>query len=177
MAWLFEDPSTVLLAGALVLFLLGVVLYQTGQARVLLAMAGVALLVFVCVVVERVVVTDREEVENALYSTAQMIEANDVAGVLAQIAPEASSMRSAVESHLTRWDVTEARITNLKINVHADREPATADVELIGRVSVDDPQDQAPYRNAVRRFTVHLRRDGDVWRMVSYGESDLRDAL
>jgi ketosteroid isomerase-like protein len=174
MAWLFEDPSTVLMAGALILVLLGVVLHQTGQARVLLAMTGVLVVMLICLVIEIAVVTDREEVENTLYRTAELVEANDVAGVLAHVAPEAVEMRNAVEANFSRWTVTEARIANLTINVNPNAVPPTAQVELIGRVSVDDPRNKSPYRNAVRRFTIQLRREGDTWQMVSYGERDVR---
>ena len=86
-------------------------------------------------------------------------------------------MRSAVESNLTRWNVTEARIANLTIDVNPDAVPAIANVDLIGRVSVDDPQNSTPYRNAVRRFTIQLRRDGDTWQMTSYGEHEIKNAF
>lgn len=177
MAWLFEDPSTVLMAGTLILILLGVVLYQTGQARVLLAMAGVLVVMLVCVAIEIGVVTDREEVENTLYATADLIEANDVGGVLAHVAPEAGQMRSAVEANLSRWKITEARITDLSIEVDPNAVPPTAQVELAGRLNVDDPQNQSPYRNVWRRFTIQLRREGDTWQMVSYSERDIQDSF
>ncbi len=76
MSWLLEDPTLVLVTGAIVLVLLGVALAKTGRGAILLGMVGVAVLVAALVVVEWVVVTQRERVESTLYGITKALEAN-----------------------------------------------------------------------------------------------------
>ena len=106
--WLVEDPTPVymllgtlavaLAAGfwikrrrayvlgcGLVLLTLGVFFLKSGRALILVAMAGVALLMGLAIVIDRVVVTDREQVANIIYDCAAAAERNDLDAVLAHV--------------------------------------------------------------------------------------------
>lgn len=170
MDWLFESLWTILIVGIVVEIVLGLVLLNTGRGAVLVAMVAVALLVGVAAVVERMVVTDREAVTNALYGAAVALEANDLDELFTYVGPEAQSLRGRATEVLPRIRIKEAKIGGLQVTVNRVNNPPTARTELVGRFIVEDIAQQIPYENYVQRFAIHWRRDGDRWLMVDYEE-------
>ena len=67
MTTLLEDPMPVIFFGIVAEAILGVVLLQTRRGAVLIAMVAVLVVVLGCVGLERLVVTDTEQVENTLF--------------------------------------------------------------------------------------------------------------
>ena len=170
MQWLFENPWPAIGCALVIEVILGVAFYNTGRRAVLAGMAGVLVLALVMVAVERLVVTEREEVEDALHGIAAAMETNRIEAVLAYIAPDAIPMRSAVQSILPSIEVTEAKARDIKIVFNRVVAPPTARVEFIGRVKAKShsPGQQFPYENFIRRFTVKLRKEGDRWLLTEY---------
>jgi len=170
MDWLFEGLWTILIVGIVLEIVLGLVLLNTGRGAVLVAMVAVALLVGVAAIVERLVVTDREAVTNALYGAADALEANDLDELFTYVGPEAQSLRRRASDVLPRIRIKEANIGRLQVSVNRVHNPPTARTELIGRFIVEDIAQQIPYENYVQRFAIRWRRDGDRWLMVDYEE-------
>ncbi|MBX7167938.1 MAG: hypothetical protein K1X74_16510 [Pirellulales bacterium] len=173
MAWLFEDPTTVLVAGALIEVLLAVVFFRTGRGAILLAMGAVAALVAVLLLVERLVVTPREQVEAALATLKARLEANDVEGVVDCLAPEAQALAGEARSRMPQVDIRHVGIAQLEIGVSEQRgQPAAASARFLCRVEGQDRAGQSPYDNFVRRFTVAFRHDGGRWLVTGYEDED-----
>ena len=171
MQWLFENPWPAIGCGLVLEAFLGVAFYNTGRRAVLAGMAGVLVLTLAMVAIEKLVVTEREEVEDALHGIAAAMETNRIEAVLAYIAPDAIPMRSAVQSILPTIEVIEAKAGgDIKIIFNRVIDPPTARVEFIGRVKAKShsPGQQFPYENFIRRFTVKLRKEGDRWLLTEY---------
>ena len=168
MGWLFEDPITVIVAVALIEVLLGVALFNSGQGKLLWAMGGVLLLGFLLVVVEMLVVTDREQISDTLSRAAAALETNDAAAVMAFIAPEAGDMRVRAEAALWTFEVQSASFSGLDVTVNSHVTPITAQARFLGKFHGHDRLGRIPYDDAFRRFEVDLRRDGDRWVMTDY---------
>jgi hypothetical protein len=183
MNWLFEDPTTLIVAGVLIEALLAVAFVNTRQIKVAIAMVGVLALVLAGLAVERLVVTDYERIEAALDGAARSMRANDVAGVLAQIDPQAAGMRQTVEATLKRARVTDAKVKDIKVEFHRLASPPTAEAEFIGNVKgsfhggIDVGEGMV-----IRRIRVDFVRRGERWLMTGYedlgppiGPGSLRD--
>ncbi|HEV7221105.1 MAG TPA: hypothetical protein VGN42_00290, partial [Pirellulales bacterium] len=110
MSWLFEDPTTLLVAGVLIEALLAVALINSRQTKLAWAMLGVMALMILGLSIERLVVTDYEQIETVLDATAASLAANDVEGVLAKIDPQAAGMRQQVQATLGHAHVNAAHI-------------------------------------------------------------------
>lgn len=170
MSWLFEDPTTLIVAGLLIEVLLGVALFKSGRAALVLVMLGVLVLVGSGVVIERLVVTDREEVEETFDGICRALMANDAKAVLSYIDPMAADIRSHIQSVLPQAQVTDARVYDLIVDVQRHVAPPRAQAHFVGRV-------KGRFRGAgqggseglvLRRFTVDLRKQGDRWLVVTY---------
>ncbi|HWB10576.1 MAG TPA: hypothetical protein VG826_15205 [Pirellulales bacterium] len=169
MSWLFEDPTTLIAAGLLIEVLLGVGLVKSGRGVLVLPMIGVLALVGLGVLVERLVVTDREQVETALDGVCRALMANDVEGVVSYIDPEAAVIRSHVRSLLPRAHVTDARLYDLDIRVNPRTSPPSAQANFTGRVKGNFQGEGGGSEGLVlRKFTVDLRQEGEKWLITGY---------
>lgn len=169
MSWLFEDPTTLIVAGVLIEALLAVAFVNTRQIKVAIAMVAVLALLLAGLAVEQFVVTDYEKIEAALDGAARSMRANDVTGVLDQIDPQAAGMRQTVEATLGRARVTDAKVKDIKVEFHRLTSPPTAEAEFIGNVKgsfqggIDVGEGMV-----VRRIRVDFVRRGDRWLMTGY---------
>jgi hypothetical protein len=169
--WLTEDITYVLVIGALVLAALAVVFMKTGRASVLVGIAGVALLMVACALVEHFVVTQREQVDATLEEVRQAFVAGDQAAVMRHIAPGAAGLRRRATWVLDTVDVVEAKITDgPRIEINELTSPPSAVAELIavarGRLKVGStPRDQY-----AARFTVTLSYEDERWRIENVEE-------
>jgi hypothetical protein len=158
-----------IVAGLLIEGLLVVALINTGRGALVWAMAGVLVLIGLGVLVERLVVTDHEQIADVLDGVAAALEANDVEGVLSYIDPKATGMRASVRMALSGAHITDAQVYDLEVGVNRHTHPPTARAEFVGRV-------KGRYRGEggggegmiLRKFTVDFRREGDRWLMTAY---------
>lgn len=169
MSWLFEDPTTLIVAGLLVEALLVVALMNSGQRAIAWAMAGVLVLMGLGVLIEHMVVTDREQIADTLAGVTTALEANDVEGVLRYIDPQAAAMRTSVRTALSNVRITDARVYDLEVEVNHKAQPPVAQAEFTGRVRGRYRGEAASGEGMLlRKFTVDFRRGGEGWLMTAY---------
>jgi hypothetical protein len=169
LSWLVEDPTTLIVAGLLIEALLVVALINTRRAAVVWAMAGVLGLIGLGVLIERMVVTDREQIADTLEGVTAALEANDIERVLSYIDPQATAMRASVRMALSSARVSDARVYDLEVDVNRKVRSPLAQARFTGRV-------RGRYRGEggsgdgmlLRKFAVDFRRDGGRWLMTGY---------
>ncbi|HJT30546.1 MAG TPA: hypothetical protein VJ783_00660 [Pirellulales bacterium] len=169
MSWLFEDPTMLIASGVLIEALLAVALVKSGRAALLLVMAGVLVLVLGGVFVERMVVTEREEIEATLDGVSQELEANNIEGVLSWIDPASGGMREDVRARVSQARISEVRVFDLNVSINHYVTPPTAQAYFTGRI-------RGRYRGEgssgegmlLRRLTVDFRQAGDRWLITGY---------
>src|SRR5436190_1448245 len=97
--WFTENPTPIYVIGGMVLVVLLVFLLKTGRGMILFAMAGVVLFMGLAALVDKLVVTDRECIENAIYGAAAAAEQNKLEAVAAFISPSAP----AISAEIRHW--------------------------------------------------------------------------
>jgi len=170
LSWLFEDPTTVIVAGVLIEGLLAVALVKSGRGLLALPMLLVALVMGLVVLVERLVVTDREQIEEVLDGVTAALMANDLEGVLRHIDPAAAGMRAQVRAAVSEARITDARIYDLQVEVDHHARPPVAQADFTGRVK-GNYRGQGPAAGEgmlLRRFTVDFHLVDGHWRMTGY---------
>lgn len=175
MTWLVESPWPSLTLGAAAVFVLTVLLVQTGRAIYLGAIGAAAALTLGMLLIERMVVTQTEEVEDALAGIAAALEANDVDAVMASIAPDCPR-RGEISSTLPRFAIREAHVGgDLEVRFNQLASPPAATTYFTGRIVASDRRGEVPYEQLIRRFKVSLRKQGGRWLVANYSDSDPRD--
>jgi hypothetical protein len=165
---LLESPWPILLIGIAVEAVLAVALLRTGQGKVLWAMLGVGALVLTGLLIERLVVTEREAVEHTLDAAIDAVEANDINRLLECISPKAEPIRAAARMVLGRVEVRMARMTGLEITINRLTNPHTAKAKFRAIGSGRDRKGELPSQGFSEVVTVELRPEGGRWLVFDY---------
>ncbi len=170
MTWLFENPVPAIIIGGLTAAILGGGWLQTGRKWLLYAMIMMIVLTFAAVILERVVITDREQITATLHEIAAAVERNDVDTALGYVYSGSPEVRSYAAAELARYEFTEVDIKrNLEIEVFPKANPprAVAEFNVTVRLSV---RDTLYTNNRIPRWvqvTFYQEADG-TWRVGGY---------
>jgi len=168
MATLYEDPWTYLLFGLVAEVLLGAALFHTRKGILAVAMGGVVVLVAAGLVLEWLVVTDREAVEIALHEAADAVEAGDAQRVLAMLSDEAEEIREAVGRYVGKMQLEKVSLHGIETSVSRGP-PPTARVEFTARVTAGaEAAEYGARKEWLARFEVRLRKEANGWRLTDY---------
>ena len=134
---LLEQPLIILFSGAFACAVASAVWLQTRQRGALLALIAMLALTLIGLLVERLVVTDAEQVRGTLQRIASLMEQNDVAAVLQQISAASPALRQEAQTTLSRVTVEKISIKrNLRVQVvhRTDRKSAEAKFNAVATV-------------------------------------------
>ena len=168
MTWFTEDPWPILFAGIAIEAILAVALFQTQRGILLLAMLGTALVTGGLLLVERMIVTETEQVEMVLYELESALPRDDQATILDQLSPNAPAVRLKAQAALALFRVTQANIgSDLKITINELTSPRSARASFLARLDVESRR--GGFRQtALRRFTLLLNEEGDRWYITHF---------
>jgi len=134
MTTLLEDPVPICAVGAVLATICGLAFLARRNLPSLMALVGVVLASLLLVLVEQLVVTDREEVETAVDELMLAIEENDLPAVVATIDPAAVEVRSDAESLMPQVRIEDTGSSSLRVEVNTDAEGTTAVAKFRGKV-------------------------------------------
>jgi hypothetical protein len=171
MTWFIEDPWPLLFVGLALQAILLVAFFQTGRVVILPGMLLLLLVSAALYIVEQTIVTEQEEIENALYGVADALVRNDEEAVMRYLAPNSAEIRSRARWALQTFEVTKVKIgSDLKIAVNPLASPRSATATFTGRIDLADDSSERLHTNFVARFTIVLVRQDDRWLLASYEE-------
>ncbi len=142
---------------------LGVAIWLTGRTALLRAMLAVLVFTMLTIGVERLVVTDGEQIDALLDDGVQAVLAHDVPAVLATLDPGAAELRRTVTQMLSRGHVEELKTTHREIVVRSSDNPPTATVRLIARIKARLPALTSP--QGLLPVALELRKT-DGWKIL-----------
>ncbi len=97
--WFTENPTPILVAGGMMIVLLLVFFLKSGRMVLFWPMGAVLAFMGLTVLVDHLVVTDRERVQNVIYEAAAQAEKNNLQAVIDCISPSATKVRDEAR----RW--------------------------------------------------------------------------
>ena len=167
-----ESPWPSVMLGLALEAVLVIVLVQIRRPVVIALMAGVLAVTVGMLVVERMVVTENEEVEDMLDGLASALVTNDSPSIMAMLTDD-SPRRNEVQSILSRVTIRDARVGgDLEIRLNKLTIPPSATTYFTGRVDAKDNRGTIPYEHLIRRFKVTLHKQNGHWRLFDYSEQD-----
>ncbi|HEX3657800.1 MAG TPA: hypothetical protein VHY91_20815 [Pirellulales bacterium] len=176
MTWLTEDPFWAVALAACALLVILLIMFATGHWALWKPAAGVVLLALAVVVVERLVVTDREQVELVIDQAVQAALHNDMPGIEALIEPQANQLRRQIRSELAHARITQLRVTHEVVRVDHNTVPPTAEADLIVRLSAQ--QGRGPIEDAPPiALKVQFSKSTGAWLVRAAEIDDFRSAL
>jgi len=164
MTWFTENPMPPVLIGTIIAAVLAVVLARTGKRSALWGLLAVVGSVVGIIVMERMIVTPREEVRTALEEIRGLVAANKPMELVNRIDTNAgvAELRNRVQRQLSDVVVTEAKITELRDeDILISNSGNTAKTKFTGTVDMNVPGGQ-PMHFALK-FEVELQKKNGVW--------------
>jgi hypothetical protein len=163
----FENPLPIWSLGAVCLAIAVIVFLAKRSLASILGVAGVIAVTALLLVLESIVVTPSEEVEQSLSDLMAAIEANDLAAVVAWIDPSAKSIRSEAETLMPQVKVRETGSTSVHVEVDESASPLKATSFFRGRI------DGTHARSGGRVFyfdkvEIDWQKSGDSWQVIDY---------
>lgn len=176
MSWIFESPILISVLGAIGAMVLAIAWASSGKRETAI-IAGVWVgLVFVMLLVERLVVTDREQIQILVQDITNDAKSNDPKRLTQHIHSAAQTLLTRANTELPNYNFTMLRITKIhSVEVTGNKVPKTAVVDFnvvaAGSFSVAGEQrfeftrDEPLYRN----IKLFLRQEADgKWRVEDY---------
>ena len=147
---------------------------QAGQRGFLVAMAAALVLGGAALLADRLVITDREQIELLFPRLAAAAEAGDAATILAALDPSLAPLRAEAEQALREFHPDEVRITRLDVTVTGPDSDRRARAEMLvhtrgdarGGAGVTGPV------TALIDLTVDLRKQGGRFLITDF-EADM----
>lgn len=174
METLLENPFPAILVGGLLTAILAGGWLRTGRNSLVVAMLVAIALTIAAVLIERFVVTDREQITAALHEIAKLVEQNDVDAALDYAYSGAPQVRRQADAELRRYEFSLVDIKrNLTIEVDSRSDPPQARAEF-NVVVVVTVRNQGLTDFTAARFcevTLYKEQDGR-WRVGAYSHAD-----
>jgi hypothetical protein len=181
MNWLFEQPVAVVIVGVVVGLIVGVAWTSTGRKELLFALGAVLLLTIAGLIVEQVVVTDREAIEATLVEISRDVESNDLRAVVRHVYSGAPELQQKAEAELPNYRFEECRVTKIHtVDIDASMEPRSAIVEFNVIASGSFKQDGMEVSDAKvpRWIRLHMVREKDGrWTVQDYDHAPPQQML
>jgi hypothetical protein len=131
MTWLFEQPLAIVIIGVVLLLGLGTAWSMTGRKELLYALGATLALIVVGLIVERLVITDREAIQATLLTIARDVQSNNRRAILGHVHSSATELKQRAETELANYQFTECRVTRIHlVDVNARAQPRSAVVEF-----------------------------------------------
>jgi hypothetical protein len=162
--WFIEDPTTLLIAGGIAILVLVGFFFKTGRGVLLLALAGVAAIMLLAVLIDSLVVTDREAIANIIYQSAVAAEENRLSDLKAYISPIADAVRREADHWIGRVKLETVYITAMRVDLNRQANPPAAQAvfRVLARGTMSDRTMTVGggYSGLV---TVDFEKQGDRW--------------
>lgn len=168
MTTLVENPFPIILVGVLAMAVCAAALVRTGRGIFLVAIGAIALLTAAGVAFEKLVVTQREEVEQVVDAAAAAVRANQLEGVLDHLSPDAGRARDLIRWAFSRATFEDVRLTRLEIRVINTASPPLAKAEITGYVRCRDRLGEYPYDAVPIDGTLEFRKIDSRWLVTGY---------
>jgi len=172
MTWLFEQPLAIVILGVAAILVLGAAWSATGRRELAWAIGVAILLMAGGLVLERLVVTDREAIQQTLLAIARDVESNNHTAVLRHVYSGAPSLKQKAQAELPNYRFTECRITKIhEVQVNSAAQPRTAAVEfnVLASGSFKEGGFEVTDTAVPRWIRLHLVREADGrWAVEDY---------
>lgn len=169
MTVLLETPVPILVLGVLAAAVLGWLYITLGRKEYLAGLAGVVAVVLVAVVVERLVVTEREQIEAVLDAGASAVQANDIPRVESLLsAGGLAKVRPTIRRYAALIEFEQVHIRNIQIEINDLVDPPTAYVTLDATAHFRHRLEGFPYRSYSGSVHLELVKEPEGWRVEDY---------
>ncbi len=172
MTALLENPAPIIAVGIALEAVLAVAFVHTRRRGILVAMVGVGVLVLAGVVLERLILTDTEQIEAATDGAIEALEADDLPQFEQYLARSAVETRARAAYALGIVEITRFRTSGVDIQLNPLTSPPTAEVRFHASVHYRERKGKISYGIYRAAFVVTLQWEAGRWLITGHSEGD-----
>jgi hypothetical protein len=181
MSLLLEQPLAVVIVGVVLALGVGIAWTSTGRKEWLIGLGAIVVLTIVGLVVEQLVVTDREAIEATLREIARDVESNNLPALLKHVSAGNTELTQKATAEMPNYRFDECRITKVyEIDIDASAEPRSALVEfnVVASGSFSQGGMEISDQGIPRRILLQMVREKDgQWRVQGYAHGSPLESL
>ena len=162
MKMLTQEPEWIIGIGVVVVIGLVFAFLKTGAKPLVPTIGAVLALLVGLLVLERMVVTDEEELVETLNNLAIAVERGDLEAVLQHVHPSAERVIQDARRYHQQYKFHAVAITNMRKIIVNDQNPPTAEMHFIVRADVTISATSARH-SRVSGVILHLSKISDHW--------------
>ncbi len=171
MTWFIESPWPVVVVGLAVEIFLAVLLVRDRRGNIVGGMIAVATFTVGLVVIEHLVVTNSEEIEELLDTLTRLAVAKDDEGLRAKFTGDSPKVNDVV-ADLSDVTIRRPRIKNLEIRVDTSDVPSTAAATFTLSVEVRHGGAEGRFEQLTRQLKVTLHKESGHWLVYNFTAMD-----
>lgn len=143
---------------------------MSGRKEALYAAAGLFIFFVALIIVERLMISDREAIRETIIHIARSVEKNDHQAVYAAIHPKAVDVLTLAQSEMPQYRFQECRITRVEETViNSTAKPKTAEVEFYVAARGSFKEGGFAEQSIPRIVRLFLEQDSDgKWKVTNY---------
>jgi low affinity Fe/Cu permease len=178
LSWILERPVAIIFVGLITVAILFGGLVQTGKKWLLYVLIGAALFFAGLVVVEQLVVTRREQVENTVYQIARDVEANNADAVEQHLSKARPELRAEARYYMGLLHVEQAKVkSDLRVELHLDQNPPTATARFHAMLIGSDRSGDVHHQRYPKGFIVQFVFEDGAWHVYDYEMREVQQSL
>jgi hypothetical protein len=165
-----ETPFHAIMLGLLAIFVFGTV-WLLSKRTAFLVLAVVSLLAMIgAIMLERWVVTDREQISVEVDAMAAAVAANSPTSLLLHISDRYPSIKDAARGHFNRWQIEFCNLTSREVPaIDWSRSPPQAEVRFVVFARARQKQGDGLGGADIVGVTLQMEKEPDGrWRVISY---------
>lgn len=166
--WLTYDPFIPFVTGVFLVAVLAALAYSSGEKKMIYLCGLVFLATVGIVVIEQLIVTDREVIEEEVYQLAFDVQQNDIESVIEAVDSSQSQTIQRIRQEMPRYDFETCRMMGITEFKRTGESPPAVEIEFT--VTVQVRVDRMPeLLTGQRRVRLFYEKNPDgKWRIVDY---------
>ena len=165
--WLGEDPLPVILWGLLLTAIEGALWFMLRRKWLLILAIVIFALTLGCVITERVIVTDREQIAEAIFDMAECVRTNDTEGIIQHVQPTKASFIDRIRNEMANYDFSVCHIMGFNEQTIEGNPHKSATFEFVVWAEGNQLRNPLSFKGNVR-VTLEFEKHGDKWYVVGY---------
>lgn len=172
--WFTESSFVPAMTGVALIFVFSFFAYVSNERSLLYIAAAILLMTIGIVTIESLIVTDKEELQEAVYQLAFQVQKNNLETVVAAFDPLDQKLISRVRSEMPRYDFDTCRLIDFTSFESTGDDPDTAEIEFA--IAVRLRQGGMPeILSGQRRVRLSYQKDAaGNWKIKDYQHFDPR---
>lgn len=166
--WLTENPLQPVLWGILLSGIAGAFWFMLRKRALLLLAFLIFMLTIGCVITERLIVTDKEQITEAIFDMADAVKINNADGVIKYVNPTNPGLAQRIRDNMAKYRFTSCYVIGFNEQTFTEEPADSAMFEFIVWANVEEAVPGGVRGESNVRVTLEFEKSDGQWYVKGY---------